>query len=161
MVNMFWVLTFDFNRWWLHTRAWQFKWCHYQHWCLEHTHSPWCGRCWSWDGHMLSNNQSEEQRPIRGKCLEPIRIKDIMLHSPVHVEDGWEVLWVFVKEILRHLARDKLLTQLQHLSVNMIVKLKSKSQSKSLCPNIPSSKIWLVKCCHKNPIGHRPVKPTK
>ena len=43
-----------------------------------------------------------------------------MLHSPVHVEDGWEVLWVLVKEILRDLAWDKLLTQLQHLSVNMV-----------------------------------------
>ena len=62
-----------------------------------------------------------------------------MLHSPVHVEDGWEVLWVFVKEILRHLTRDKLLTQLQHLSVNMIVKLKSKS--KSLCPNVQCPKL--------------------
>ena len=85
-----------------------------------------------------------------------------MLHSPVHVKDGREVLWVFVKEILWHLTRNKLLTQLQHLSVNMIVKLKSKSKSKSLCPNIPSSKMvnWTSKMLPQKS-RHHPAKPTK
>ena len=56
-----------------------------------------------------------------------------MLHPPVHVEDGWEVLWVLVKEILRDLAWNKLLTQLQHLGV--IISVKPEPESQSLCPN--------------------------